>query len=79
MAGNETLRAHCGACAGRMVLITDDPAGFWYVCQACGETTAPRPDAAAAAEDVVWAPAQAKPLAGNIRATFYTQRRSSRD
>ena len=27
MPNTETLIAHCGACAGRMVLITDDPAG----------------------------------------------------
>ncbi len=60
MAGNETLRAHCGACAGPMVLVTDDPAGYWYVCRACGETTDPRPTAHAAAEDVVWVPAKRK-------------------
>jgi hypothetical protein len=55
---SETLRAHCGACAGLMVLITDDPGGYWYVCQECGETTARRPTAAEAAEDVVWVPAK---------------------
>jgi hypothetical protein len=55
---SETLRSHCGACAGLMVLITDDPGGFWFVCVECGETTAPRPTAAEAAEDVVWVPAK---------------------
>lgn len=60
-----TLRAHCGACASRMILhVQRDPvtrieSAFWYACQdpECSTLTDPRPTAAEAAEDVVWAPA----------------------
>jgi len=61
--GTETLRAHCGACAARMILhVTRDPAtgsesAYWYACLDCGTRTDPRPTAAEAAEDVVWVPA----------------------
>lgn len=62
MAANDTLRAHCGACAARMILhVQRDPAtgseiAYWYTCLDCGTATDPRPTTAAAAEDVVWVP-----------------------
>jgi hypothetical protein len=49
--------AHCGACAGRMILVSR-PDEHWFICLECGTTTDPRPTAAAAADDVVWAPAR---------------------
>lgn len=63
MAGNETLRAHCGACASRMVLrwqinVSRRDGPYWYACEVCGEETTPRPTPTEAAEDVVWAPAK---------------------
>ena len=50
---NPTLRAHCGSCAG--LLILEHPPGVWrYRCQECGLTTEPRATAKKAAEDAVW-------------------------
>jgi DNA-directed RNA polymerase subunit M/transcription elongation factor TFIIS len=54
MPSTETLRAHCGACAGRMIM-RQSTDSVWFVCQECGETTDPRPTAAEADDDVVWA------------------------
>jgi len=49
----ETLVAHCGACAGRMILVTTS-VGVYFVCIDCGTQTDLRPTAAEAAADVVW-------------------------
>ena len=49
----ETLIAHCGACAGRMIMIQAAD-GIWFVCRDCGCETTMRPTAAEAGEDVVW-------------------------
>lgn len=48
-----TLRAHCGACAGPMVLRSDH-LGYYFVCHECGSETQPRPTVAEADADVVW-------------------------
>lgn len=62
--GTETLRAHCGACAGLMLLhVKRDPDtgieyAYWYGCLECGTLTEQRPTAAEAAEDVVWVAAK---------------------
>jgi hypothetical protein len=62
--GTETLRAHCGACAGVMLLHVKRDAetgieyAYWYGCLDCGTMTVQRPTAAASAEDVVWVPAK---------------------
>ena len=63
MATLQTHRAHCGACAGLMVLVHKAGANLWYYrCQTCGLTTTPRPTAAATEDDVVWGPVT--PLTG---------------
>lgn len=68
--GTETLRAHCGACAGRMILHVkrDRETGidfaYFYGCLECGTMTAQRPTAAAAADDVVWVPAKQRSIHG---------------
>ena len=49
----ETLIAHCGACAGRMIM-RQTADGVWFVCQNCYTETTLRPTAAEAGEDVVW-------------------------
>lgn len=50
----DTLIAHCGACAGRMIM-RQTAEGFWFVCLDCGCETSIRSTAAEAGEDVVWA------------------------
>ena len=54
-----TMRAHCGACAGLMVLCRDYRAIYWiywYVCRTCGTETPTRLSVAEADCDVVWVP-----------------------
>jgi hypothetical protein len=51
--GTETLRAHCGACAGRMIM-RQTAEGVWFICQNCFTETSMRSTAAEAGEDVVW-------------------------
>lgn len=46
--------AHCGACAGRMIMVQSAD-GVWFMCQNCHLETSMRPTAAEAGEDVVWA------------------------
>lgn len=59
-----TLRAHCGACAGLMIL--EHPPGCWrYRCQSCGLLTEPRATPAEAAEGAVWVPAS-EPLRSKL-------------
>jgi hypothetical protein len=51
-----TMRAHCGACSGLMVLVLTD-SHVWFRCTVCGYTTPPRQAIAEADADVVWVPA----------------------
>jgi hypothetical protein len=52
--GTETLVAHCGGCASRMVL-EETTDGWWFFrCEDCGEETEPRETADEAGEDAVW-------------------------
>jgi len=38
-----TYRAHCGACAGPLILVHVSGSGIWrYRCQECGHETPPR-------------------------------------
>jgi hypothetical protein len=55
MANTQTQVAHCGGCAGGMVLRPEDDQ-LRYICLACGYETPLRWTAAEAADDVVWAP-----------------------
>ena len=57
---NDTLRAHCGACAGPMIMAQIGDTLFWFVCVDCGAETDRRSTAAAAAEDVVWVPTKTR-------------------
>jgi len=50
----ETQIAHCGACAGRMIM-RQTAESVWFVCQNCHIETSMRSTAAEAGEDVVWA------------------------
>ncbi len=50
-----TMRAHCGACSARMVLVLTDSL-FWFRCTVCGYTTPLRQSIAEADADVVWVP-----------------------
>ena len=63
MAPIQTHVAHCGACAGLMLLrrdyrtLDDLPCWiYWYVCQLCGTDTPPCLTLAEADDDVVWVP-----------------------
>jgi hypothetical protein len=59
MAPLETHVAHCGACAGIMVLRRDYRPIYWlywYICQTCGTETQPCLTIAEADQDVVWVP-----------------------
>jgi|WetSurMetagenome_2_1015567.scaffolds.fasta_scaffold2066472_2 hypothetical protein len=53
----QTTRAHCGACAGVMVLIHVSGSAIWrYRCQECGHETPPRTTPGDADDDVLWVP-----------------------
>jgi hypothetical protein len=59
-----TMRAHCGACAGLMVLCRASDTEFWFVCLDCGCETDHRGAADIAAEDAVWVPVKPRRPAG---------------
>jgi len=50
-----TMRAHCGACSGLIILVTLCGEA-WFICLDCDYETEHRATVAEAAEDVVWVP-----------------------
>jgi hypothetical protein len=55
--GLQTEIAHCGHCAGLMMLRIGIE-GCWFECQQCGDGTIPRPTIREADLDVVWVAVQ---------------------